>query len=146
MITLRQAQVLDSVLLWRWINGEQSRTMAWCHKLIDKTEHIGWLIDKLESSDDRLFIILLDQQPVGSCRLSLQDTHAIVSITLAPEAQGLGIAAQALRELIRIARATPYRLLSLQAHIRAENAPALRAFQKAGFKEVGKVYEYDLTL
>lgn len=59
----------------------------------------------------------------------------MVSLLVAPEAQGRGIGQAMLRQLTRI-----YRDERLYALIKRENTPSIKAFLASGFVKKGAVY------
>ena len=71
-------------------------------------------------------------------RCAYRDT-AEVSVYLAPEMTGRGVGAQAIRYAVEHAR--QHRLHALLAVICTENIASLRAFERAGFVEVGRLRE-----
>ena len=64
----------------------------------------------------------------------------IMAIAVVPERQGQGLGSYMLRQAIRLARAEGYRFL--KAHVGCENQPALRLFEKAGFRVKKRLTRY----
>jgi [ribosomal protein S18]-alanine N-acetyltransferase len=58
------------------------------------------------------------------------------SIVIAPQWRGLGLGASLLSELTHRASAQGARRLDLE--VRASNSPAIRLYQRAGFREIGR--------
>jgi RimJ/RimL family protein N-acetyltransferase len=121
---LRPATAKDAQALFDWRNDPVTRAMSVSGDPVDWEEHLLWLESAL-ASPVRSILIAEDGVPHGTVRLD-RDIRTEVSITLAPSARGLGLAAPILR-LATDGRG-PF-----VARIRPDNAASRRAFEAAGF-------------
>jgi RimJ/RimL family protein N-acetyltransferase len=130
-IRLRPATVADCLLLWQWRNDPDTRAASSTPGEVSLAEHLAWLEATLAGCNRRLFIVETDGISVATARLDLGAEDAVVSITVAPERRGGGLAAAVLLALCEEA----VRLLvrRLVAHVMPGNVASLRAFARAGF-------------
>lgn len=85
-------------------------------------------------ADARFDLILLDDQPVGRFYVDRRaDEIRIIDIALLPEYRGQGIGGRLLRELLAEAATAGQ---PLRIHVERYN-PALRLYQRLGFRSVG---------
>ncbi|MFT3928206.1 MAG: pseudaminic acid synthase [Myxococcales bacterium] len=131
-LVLRRATLEDSALLLSWRNDELTRQMSVSKHEVKAEEHRRWLEASLANSSRALFVALEGALPVGTLRLDYQHQEAAeVSLTLAPEARGRGLAAPLLRLLER--EAAQLGVLTLVAQILPENQRSAQAFKRAGY-------------
>jgi RimJ/RimL family protein N-acetyltransferase len=136
-LSLRAANENDAHLLWTWANDPLCRENAFDSSPIDWDAHTRWLRQKLTAPDCRIWILEHDGQPVGQIRYDRRETDAEIDFAVAPQARGLGLGTQLLT------------LSVIQAHqdlgvrkvfglIKTNNRASVRAFNRAGFEEVGQ--------
>ncbi len=135
LVTLRLATQADEDIVLAWQNAPQTRRYAHSVVVLTREEHHAWFAARLTDPDCLLCIITCDGQDAGSLRLDRKGTGSdrIVSIYLAPEAYGGGVATAALTLAQRLAPG--WRML---AEVLAENEPSHRLFQRAGFRSDGE--------
>jgi len=131
-LTLRPAVQADAGLLLRWRNDPETRASSHTTGVVTEAEHARWLEQSLASPARRLVIAQAEGCPVGQLRLDLEaGALAEVSITVAPDARGRGLAAAMLNALAEPALAAG--LTTLRAEINTGNARSLSAFKRAGY-------------
>ena len=89
------------------------------------------------------FAIVLDEQVVGMCcfwGIDLHNRRAHLGIGLAEEHRGKGIGTDATRVMLHYAF-VDRGLHRVQLEVLATNAAAIRSYQKAGFREDGRMRE-----
>jgi RimJ/RimL family protein N-acetyltransferase len=135
-LSLRPATTDDSERLLAWRNDSQTRAMAVVQAAVERATHARWLAARLGDADTLLTIVEEDGEPVGTVRL---DRHgrdeAELSLTIAPEARGRGLARPAI-ELGAEHAQHQWGVARVTARIRPENTASLRAFAAAGFATV----------
>jgi predicted dehydrogenase/RimJ/RimL family protein N-acetyltransferase len=123
----------DRVLAWR---NEPTAVAASLTGAVDPSRHAAWYAGVLANPARTLWIAEEHGSPVGSIRLD-RDTGdpatAEVSIALAPAARGRRLATPLLD--MTTAAAGELAIETLLATIRPANAPSLRAFAAAGYRE-----------
>jgi len=95
-VRVRSATSEDSAEILRWRNDPDSRKNSRDRKMIPFETHQEWF-EQVLSNPERVLLVAenTDGQLVGQVRFDLMTTEAIfyeVSITLAPEARGQGLA------------------------------------------------------
>jgi UDP-2,4-diacetamido-2,4,6-trideoxy-beta-L-altropyranose hydrolase len=140
VVSLRQARFADSAAMFAWQSAPGARRYARNPAAPKQAEHETWLKAKLADPDCIFNIVLYGDEPAGILRfdrLAQRDSGrdaSEVSILIAAERQGLGIAGAAL--------ALGQRLLPKErivAAIRAENRASIRLFEAAGYRAAGPV-------
>lgn len=133
-IHLRPATAADAELLFSWANDAETRRQSFSPAPIAWHEHCAWL-DRVLADPHRQLWIAVDPagRPLGQVRGDAQDEGAVLSLGLAPERRGQGLAvpviAAACRALASAGRAW------VDAAIRTGNTASQRAFARAGFRE-----------
>ncbi|MFC4005053.1 GNAT family N-acetyltransferase [Prauserella oleivorans] len=133
-VTVRPATEADAELLLRWRNDAESRRWSRTSGVVSPEEHRRWLRDVL-ASPDRLLYIAEAGGPVGTVRFDLTDAAEDtweVSITVAPEWRGRGLAGPVLAEGERAVRARR-RPRTLLASVHEENTASVVLFRNAGY-------------
>ena len=129
---LRAASMDDTELLRAWRNDPITRAMSVNTAVVSATEHTKWFRDALQSSERTLFVAESGGRPVGVVRLDRQGPRqAEISLTVAPESRGKGLAVQVLQAAE--SEALDRGNVQLIAKIKAGNEASLRAFKGAGY-------------
>jgi RimJ/RimL family protein N-acetyltransferase len=131
-LTLRRARPDDADRLLTWRNDPATRRWFFNPSRVRREDHVAWLTGKLASPDCRIYIAEIGGRPVGQLRLDRSRGGAEVSVSVAREARGYGIATRLLRRAPGAAR-RDLRVTMLTAHVRPDNVPSTVAFLKAGF-------------
>jgi RimJ/RimL family protein N-acetyltransferase len=129
-VRLREARSNDAELLFTWRNDPETRRQSRDTEAVDWEDHLEWLVKVLEAPDRLLLIAVDDQGPIGTIRFDFVDKRAEISVTVAPERRGEGLAASLVREGTQGVDAP------VDAWIRSDNEISRRAFERAGFKLV----------
>lgn len=132
-LTLRAATMEDAELLLAWRNEPSIRAFFFDSRLVDMASHRKWLEEKLKSADHYHWIGALDGAPIGSIRFDIGEGKAAVSILVAPEFQGRGLAAELLRRGEAALRTRRPDVKALIAKVLPGNAASRRLFAKADF-------------
>ena len=131
-VELRPATQDDSADLLRWRNDPATREASVQQGEVSLADHVAWLEKALVSKDRLLFVGWRENQRLGQVRLDSRGQGAWeVSITVAPEQRGRGLAAAMLRAGEAAAKKVGATLLT--ARIRQANTASLKAFKRAGY-------------
>lgn len=132
---VRLARREDEDLLLRWANDPLTRRMSFHPDPIPPEAHAAWFKKMLSGATGRQLIVeTLDGHPIGQVRVA-QDGE--ISIALAAESRGLGLAAPALRAALEWAQ-QELGLARVFARIKPENKASIKAFEAAGFTYAGE--------
>lgn len=138
LTTIRPAHEADSETLRAWRNDETSRHFSRQPDPIDRSTHERWFESVLARHDRHLLVAEVDGLAVGTVRWDQEaptpwEARWEVSITLAPEQRGRGLALPMLmsaEEWLAESCSGPQRLL---ASVHAANQPSARLFARAGY-------------
>lgn len=139
MHRLIPATAADAARLLAWRNDPVVRAASFDDRPIERADHVAWLERRLADPTVRLLIIEAEGAPVGQVRLDADAAGrtAEVSIGLAAEARGRGLAVPVLQDACAIAASELGADLVI-ARVKPGNAASLRAFAQAGFVETGR--------
>jgi RimJ/RimL family protein N-acetyltransferase len=134
-VLVRNARQDDSDLLLRWRNHPDTRRWSLSSSAVNAGGHEAWLSECLLDPDRVLLLAEEGGAPVGTVRFDRdgQDDRWEVSITLAPEHRGRGLAGAVLdagESFLLGAR--PYSHL-IVARVRTANTASRRLFEAAGY-------------
>lgn len=140
-IYLRPATMTDAAIMMEWQSHPDTRRFARTVEIPEHDQHEQWMQDKLADPDCLFNVILHEDRPAGVIRLDRKMGSAIpfyeVSILVAPEAKGLGLASGALalgRRLVPEER--------LVADVLPSNTASLALFKKVGFQDAEPPYTF----
>jgi len=133
-IWLRHVVPGDARLLWEWANDPDTRAMSFHPAPIPFATHQEWMERKL-SDPATTFLLALDaaDRRVAQVRFDVTNTAAVVSISVAREYRGQGLAIPVLQSACRRFFANPAAPAVIHALIKPQNTASLRTFAKAGF-------------
>ena len=132
-LSIRAARPEDAHLLWEWRNAPEVRAVSLDSEHIPFEQHREWYERSLKNPNRNILIAETGPTPVAMVRFDHDNTIATVSIILASEIRGKGMARQILACAIDEVLPRPQ---TLRALIKPENTPSLALFQGAGFEIV----------
>lgn len=130
---LRPAQADDGPRLWAWRNDPAVRAASLSTDPIPLEAHLDWFARALADPGRTLLIAEARGIPIGMVRLDRDDDTATVSILLAPQARGQGLAKPVLSAALQGWTRETGRL---RAVVRAGTAASLALFTGLGFRPV----------
>lgn len=134
-LVVRDATEADAALLHGWRDDPLTRHWSRNTAEVPFADHLNWLRGVLASDQRLLLVAESPEGPLGSVRFD-QVTDGVweVSITVAPERRGRGLAAEILAagEHALVARRPAKTVL---ASVHRDNAASARLFERAGYTE-----------
>ncbi|MEV7609470.1 bifunctional UDP-2,4-diacetamido-2,4,6-trideoxy-beta-L-altropyranose hydrolase/GNAT family N-acetyltransferase [Microbacterium sp. NPDC089320] len=131
-VVARAATVDDGPRLFEWRNDPGVRHNSRSRGELDWGSHSDWLARSLQNPDRRLLIIESDGVPVATCRWDRRSADEWeISITVAPESRGRGLAASVLDAAERSLTARPP--VRMVATVHRDNTASRRLFERAGY-------------
>lgn len=131
-VIARPATLDDGQKLFEWRNDPTVRVNSRSRGEVEWGSHRGWLARSLQDPDRRLLMIESDGMPVATCRWDRRSADDWeISITVAPESRGRGVAASAVRAAESALTAEPP--IRLVAAVHRDNAASRRLFERAGY-------------
>ena len=128
-LSLRAASLDDADFLRNLRNDPAVVQASRNGRPVDEREHLDWLVVSLATQGRRLFVIFLDDVPIGQARLDDAGDGEYVSIALITARRGSGVGTRIVQELMARARG------DLLAEVRTSNLGSLALFERAGFRE-----------
>jgi RimJ/RimL family protein N-acetyltransferase len=137
VVKLRPVGTDDEAMLLDWANDPATREASRVHVPISTADHHRWLERRLATPDDaRLWIGESDGVPIGVVRFERRSPSTFeVSITVAPDARGRGMARPLLEGGLLDAR-DAFGPVTILADILPGNDASVRLFKSAGFVPV----------
>lgn len=133
VLRARRARPDDAELLLAWRNDPDTRRWSRSHDEVGLAAHRRWLTGSLER-DDRLLLVVDDVRgPVGTVRWDRDDSGWEVSITVAPQRRGEGLAGPLLRAGEDALRARTGAGTPVTAVVHTGNDASARLFARAGY-------------
>lgn len=139
-LQVRPATIADAALLHAWRNAPDTRSVSGDGREIPFAEHRAWMSAVLADEDRMLLVGQVGTRPVGSVRFDRDQTgEATVSIYLAPDLHGLGLAGRLLRAGERAATKAGLAVRGFCANVLPSNRASRRLFEAAGYSLIGNV-------
>jgi len=131
--TVRPATDADAELLLSWRNDPRTRAWSRTTDVVTTADHRDWLARVLADPDRRLFVAEHGGRPVGTVRFDRESGRTWeVSITVAPEARGRGLAVPVLLAAERALDAAA-EVTAIHANVHRDNAASQALFRRAGY-------------
>jgi UDP-2,4-diacetamido-2,4,6-trideoxy-beta-L-altropyranose hydrolase len=129
----RPAVAADSSAQLAWRNDSASRRGSRNSAMISRGEHDSWFARLLADPDRTLWIVEDASEAVASVRFDVEGEAAEISIVVAPERRGGGIAGQAVREASELFLAAHPAIERIEAVVSVDNPASSKTFERAGF-------------
>lgn len=81
-IFLRRAVPEDLMILYRWVNEPSVRANSFHSEPVSFEEHHGWFFEKLNDPNEAIYILMLEDNPIGQVRLSGRQERLMVSYSI----------------------------------------------------------------
>ena len=136
----REAQDTDSELIRNWRNEPSTRSASFNSASVSVSEHHNWFQEKLSSNLTDIWVVELDDQPIGQVRFDFEPTNdeATISISLAPECRGKRWSTPIIETACRKVFLSDD-VETINALIKPENTASIKAFTQAGFIDQSQI-------
>lgn len=138
MIRARRATADDCKQVFEWRNDAQTRAMSLSTDGIDWRRHQAWFAELL-CDGSRLLVICeesVSHHRIAAVRFDFDDDRARVSINIAPERRGQGLAKGCLTSAMEFMSSLFGDVTAVDAQVRLENSASRRCFEGLGFSLV----------
>ena len=122
-------------LLYEWVNSKSSlKNKKSTNSKIEFKAHKEWLLQRINSDFAKIWIILLNEKPIGQARLELNQNKedVFVDIFIDSVYRGKGYASKAIKELI-IKFKNTFPEKNLKAIVKEDNENSINLFIKSNF-------------
>jgi UDP-2,4-diacetamido-2,4,6-trideoxy-beta-L-altropyranose hydrolase len=134
---IREVSVDDCKQLWEWANDHSVRTLSFSSEPIPWERHVEWFRSKINNPACVLQIAMYgNENPAGQIRYDLDGDQAVVSISLDRAFRGKGYGSLLIRRSAQKLFATRA-VTIIHAYVKRTNQTSTRAFEKAGYQDVG---------
>ncbi len=137
-LKLRSVTEGDRDTLWKWANDPQVRAASFSPLPIALEEHNKWFAKKI--NDPNTTILIGENsagRAVGQFRVDWRsEQEGEVGVSLAPEFRGKGLGTVLIEAAVNAVFADRGR--RLHAFVKTDNRPSRRAFEQAGFDNLGE--------
>lgn len=136
-VRLRLATLDDCRMVWEWANEPAVRAASFDSNPIKWEEHVDWFNGRLQNPGCLYYIVLNDMGlPIGQVRFDTQGDNAEINVSISSDFRGQGFGTETIRAASeRLFCET--QVAGINANIKLENKASVRAFAKAGYREVG---------
>jgi len=134
-IHLREATQNDCDLLFEWANDKETRLNSFNSEPILYETHCKWYENKLKSSNTRIYIMMVDDMPIGQCRLDVENDNALISYLISKEHRGKGYGKRLIELVIGKMGALMPHIEWLVAEVKPDNLASRRIFKMLDFTE-----------
>ncbi len=139
---MRQAADRDSGILLSWANDPETRLNSYYSEMITKDVHEKWYRKKLSDPGSRIWLAE-DNESIGMVRIDKEEDGYTMSINLAPEQRGKGLAEKVLR-MASLHFFSEFPDENIYAWIKKDNILSQKAFSAAGFIFVKEEMKHDV--
>jgi len=122
-------------LLYEWVNSKSSlKNKKSTNSKIEFKTHKEWLLKRINSDFAKIWIILLNEKPIGQARLELNQNKedVFVDIFINSVYRGKGYASKVIKELI-IKFKDIFPGKNLKAIVKEDNENSIKLFIKSNF-------------
>lgn len=133
----RKAIEADVKVLFDWANDLDVRQNAINSQLITWEVHEKWFQNRLESSTSKIFIFLIDEQPIGQVRFELEKNQWLIDYSIDKLYRGKGLGKLMLKEILSYFKTRE----PIIAYVKIENIVSAKIFNSLDFvrKEIVEI-------
>lgn len=134
---LRDVTRNDLKILFNWRNHPSARNNSFDKSVLTLANHKEWFENVLKSNSSFLYILEIDEVPVGAIRFKIEDRHsAEINYLIDPSKHGKGFGTEILDVGVnRVFKENPG-LKKVYGSVLKENLASIKIFEKLSFKKV----------
>lgn len=148
-MNLRNANIDDLELLFKWANDPAVRQNSFDSNPIKMEEHKNWYESKLKDKNVRIYILEDDNQPLGQIRFTLEKNRWYIGYIVAPEARGNQLGSYLIRlGIAQLQSDLKEKIFEIVGEVKSTNPASIKTFLKCGFSQAlisNNVYEYRIN-
>lgn len=143
-LQLRKATEADIKTLFYWVNDKTVRENSLDSHTISFDEHTAWFNQVMADPNKIQYILVMNGEPIGQIRLSVNKNEAEVGYSISKSARGRGYGKEIIRLIINQVKTDYPHITKLIAKVKPSNVASYYCFYKNGFEEIYQQLEYDL--
>jgi len=134
-LVLREATSEDARNIFNLANDDAVRKNSFNPGEIEWEHHLEWLREKLANSNYSFFIVECFGRFAGQVRFDRgsRPEKIVISMSLDKRIRGLGLSSFIINKSIKKLLEIRKNVKLVEAHIKVENTPSIKSFEKAGF-------------
>jgi RimJ/RimL family protein N-acetyltransferase len=129
-LTLRSADLQDTLLLFDWANDPEVRNNAFSHGSIPWEDHFKWFTQKIASENTQIFILSNDSLPVGQIRFDRDGIEWLIDYSVSAQNRGKGFG----KKIVALALEQFDNGSHFKAKVKKENLASQKVFEANGFE------------
>lgn len=138
---LRKVGWEDMDLLYQWVNEPEVRENAFHTETIPYEAHKKWFHHLMEDDNQILYILILDNNPIGQIRITICGDYAEIDYSITQEKRGLGYGKEMIKLLVDTVCTHHPAIIKLIAKVKPSNTVSAYCFEKNNFQETYRHYE-----
>ncbi|WP_158860023.1 GNAT family N-acetyltransferase [Lunatibacter salilacus] len=131
---LRDATSDDLNITYKWANHPETRKFSFRQEFISLENHSKWFNAKLADEKCIYKILEIDNSPVGSIRLDIQNEVATISYLVSPEYTGRGFGKKIMELAIIAVLKENLKIESVRGLVKKENVASIKIFESFQFE------------
>ena len=132
-LKLREINSLDSKLLFNWVNETAVRFNSINKSQISWDNHELWFQNQLNNSSSYIFVLEMNETPVGQIRFDLLNNKYEVDYSIDKKYRGKGFGTQIIEKAIYKNKKLK-KGIEIIAKVNVSNLGSIKVFTKLGFK------------
>lgn len=132
-VYLRKVGWEDMDLLFTWANDRAVRENSFNIKEISYPEHKEWFNKCMDDQNVDIFILFLEDNPIGQVKLDYKDDIALISYSIDKNYRGQGYGRTAIMEIMKELMFNKPEILRVRAFVKNNNMASQRIFIENGF-------------
>jgi len=131
-VSLREATLLDSELLFEWTNDIAVRQSSFNSNSINLNDHLSWFDKKLKSAETKIYIATIKQnEPIGQIRIDTFEDYWLIDYSIDKTFRGLGFGKHIVKLMIKL---NPKK--KFLAKVKSVNIASQKVFENLHFNKI----------
>ncbi|MFC1644079.1 GNAT family N-acetyltransferase [Candidatus Omnitrophota bacterium] len=131
-LSFREAALGDCDLFYKWRNEELVRANSFNTGIVDYDEHAKWFHGKIDNDRCKMFVLTIEEKPVGQIRFDMKEEAAEISVSICSEYRGRSLGKEGIKLLSDHIISNNY-AKKILAYIKNGNDSSLKAFIATGY-------------
>jgi RimJ/RimL family protein N-acetyltransferase len=137
-LRLRQADIDDKDLLYKWANDKEVRKNAFNSEPIPYENHVKWFNMVMKDDSILQFVLCDENEPIGQIRLNIEGEKAYIDYSISHDKRGLGLGKIIIKLLIKELSHKHSTIKTLIGQVKYENPVSAKVFENCNFTRIDK--------